>query len=135
MASPEFDNTKYDQTETPLVRSCARDWLWHPWYAKLWWVAIPLYWLPAGGPTRVDALADFYESGYAMVTNLVFMPITALLVLGFGYFRRLLAYGEPVDINEDIGFGTRRKPGRPVLTMDRYDPRSGPLWIGNRPLD
>jgi hypothetical protein len=113
----------------------ASDYFWRPWYAKLWWAAIPAYWLPAGGPTRIAMLADFYESGYAVLPNLIFLPVTALLVLGLAYFRKLLASGEPVDISEDVGFGTRRRPGRPSPTMDKFDPRSGPLWIGNRSFD
>lgn len=117
------------------VRLRAADYLWRPWYAKLWWAAILIYWMPAGGPTRIAWLAEFYESGYAVIPNLIFLPITALLALGFGYFRRLFAEGTPVEPRFDIGYGTRRRPGRPHPTMDEFDPRSGPRWIGNRPYD
>ena len=110
----------------------ASDYLWRPWYAKLWWAAIPLYWAPAGGPTRIAWLADFYESGYAVVTNIVFLPVTALFILGFRYFGRFLDEGEPVDPPLDIGYGTRRRWGMPHPTMDEFDARSGPRWIGNR---
>jgi hypothetical protein len=113
----------------------AADYLWRPRYAKLWWVAILIYWMPAGGPTRIAWLADFYEGGYAVIPNLIFLPITALLVLGFGYFRRLFAEGTPAEPRFDIGYGSRRHPGRPHPTMDEFDPRSGPRWIGNRPYD
>ena len=112
-------------------RPRASAWLWRPWYAKLWWACVATYWLPAGGPTRVAAVADFYETSWAVIPNLIFLPVTALIILGFGYFRRLLADGEPVDVYDDIGHGTRRRPGMPHPTMDEFDPRSGPRWIGN----
>lgn len=135
MSSPEFDEAEQDQAgDAAAERPRAADWLWHPWYAKAWWAAIPLYWLPAGGPTRIEALAGFYESGWAVVPNLLFIPITALLVLGFGYFRELFATGTPIaDFAHDYFDGTQ--PGRPSPTMDMFNPRSGPLWIGNRPID
>lgn len=136
MISPQLDETEQNSSnDAAAVRPHAADWFWRPWYAKLWWAAIPLYWLPAGGPTRIDALQVFYKSGWALIPNLLLLPITALLILGFGYFRELLDTGEPVDFREDIGFGTRRRPGMPHPTMDEFNPRSGPLWIGNRPID
>ena len=110
----------------------ASAYLWKPWYAKLWWVGIPLYWAPAGGPTRVAWLADFYESGYAVVPNIMFLPVTALLILGFGYFRRRFKEGEPVDPYIDFGDANQRLPGLPHPSMDEFNPRSGPRWIGNR---
>lgn len=113
-------------------RSRARDYFWRPWYAKAWWLAIPVYWLPAGGPTRIDALAGFYESGWAILPNIVFIPITALLVLGFGYCKRLYAEAEPFDEMDEEDLLGRGQPGRPSPTMDMFNPRSGPLWIGNR---
>lgn len=132
--NPEHDKTELPELKGEIERSqpSVSAWLCRPWYAKLWWACIVVYWLPAGGPTRVAALADFYESGWAAIPDLIFLPITALLVLGFGYFRRLLAEGDPIDIYEDIGYGTRRRRGMPHPTMDEFDPRSGSRWIGNR---
>lgn len=112
-----------------------RDYFWRPWYAKAWWLAIPVYWLPAGGPTRINALAGFYESGWALLPNILFLPITALLLLGFGYFRQLLAEAEPFDEMDEEDLLDGRRPGRPSPTMDMFHPRSGSLWIGNRPLN
>jgi hypothetical protein len=128
------DDQPDEATELP-VRLRASDYFWKPWHAKLWWAAIPVYWAPAGGPTRIEWLAGFYESGYAVITNIVFLPVTALLILGFGYFRRRLDEGEPVDPYIDFGDGTRRLPGLPHPTMDEFNPRSGPRWIGNHGRD
>jgi hypothetical protein len=136
MSSETFSDDRVPDRPAGLpVRPRASDYFWKPWYAKLWWAAIPLYWAPAGGPTRIAWLADFYESGYAVVTNIVFLPVTALLILGFGYFRRRLDEGEPVDPYIDFGDGTRRLPGLPHPIMDEFNPRSGPRWIGNHGRD
>lgn len=107
------------------------DYLWRPRYAKAWWLGIPLYWAPAGtdlGP----ALQAFYASGYAVATNIIFLPITAALVLGFGYLRRLLAEGQAADPWYDYDVGEPRQPGTPHPFMDELDPRSDTLWVGNR---
>jgi hypothetical protein len=64
------------------------NWLLRPWYAKLWWAAIPVYWLAMGEPTRPEFLNAFADSGYAVVTNIIFVPITALFALGVGFFRQ-----------------------------------------------
>jgi len=112
-------------------RPRASDWLWKPWYAKLWWAAIPIYWAPAGGPTRIASVADFYDSGYAIVPNLLFLPATALCILGFRYFGRMLDEGGSVEIWRDRDHGSRRRPGLPHPSMDEFNPRSGPRWIGN----
>ncbi len=127
----ERDTDPIDVAKLTVPRSLrAADYLWRPWYAKAWWIAIPLYWLPAG-TTRGAALEAFYSSKYALATNLLFLPITAILILGFGYFVRLLDEGAAVDPLEDVGFGTRREPGFPHPTMDEFNPMSGPLWADN----
>lgn len=65
-----------------------------------------------------------------MATNLLFLPITAGLILGFGYWRRLLAEGEAADPWFDYDVGEFRKPGMSHPSMDETNPRSGPLWVG-----
>src|SRR5688572_22682039 len=83
------------------VRPRAVDYLWRPWYAKVWWAAIPIYWLPAGSAFGIGFLADFYTSGAGLYLNLVFLPVTALIVLGFGFARRWReseAWGESYSI-------------------------------------
>ena len=133
----EFASTNPDHAAGDSMSDRLRvsDYLWRPWYAKVWWAAIPIYWLPAGGPTWISALAGFYESGWALLPNILFIPITAFLVLGFGYFRRLFADAELFDDMDEEELLDGRRPGRPSPTMDMFNPRSGPLWIGNRPIN
>ena len=115
--------------DLPLL--CLGDHFWKPWYAKAWWISIPIYWAPAG--TDMGApLRDFYTSGFAVPTNIIFLPITAGMILGFGYLRRLLTEGESADPWHDCDVGEYRRPGMPHPFMDELDPRSDSLWIGNR---
>ena len=60
----------------------ARDWLWKPWYAKLWWAAIPVYWAGAAASLKLPALAEFFTSALAGYLNMLFFPLTALLAGG-----------------------------------------------------
>ncbi|EQB15952.1 hypothetical protein RLDS_09555 [Sphingobium lactosutens DS20] len=118
-------------------------WLWAPWYAKLWWTVIPVWWLGMVASTRIDALETFYRGALAGYLNILFFPTTALMVLGVGYVRERLdnfvrqGEGRPLS---DAGAETERQRvweehDRAMedlaATTDMFDPRSGALWIGN----
>ena len=121
------------ESEAPRPR--AADWLWHPWYAKPWWAAIPLYWLPAGAPFKIEVMIGFYSSGIAQFLNIVFLPVTALVVLGFGYARRLREAGYGLEdydpAQSRASARCRRTPGSPPADMDPLNPLSGSKWIGS----
>ncbi|WP_257554556.1 hypothetical protein [Sphingobium sp. CFD-2] len=118
------------------------DWLWRPWFAKLWWIAIPAWWVGMAVSSVVAPLESFYDSALAGFLNVLFFPMTALMVLGLGFAQQWLArrpiYGDgegspQFDINPDpfwSEIGTR-KIGHPLPLVDMYDPRSGGLFIGN----
>lgn len=110
----------------------AADYLWHPWYAKLWWTAIPIYWLPAGSPFGIDFLADFYNSSVGLYLNLVFLPITALLVLGLGYARKWRESEHWVEISDSehnrASAFYRRSPASPPAYADPVSSLYGSIW-------
>lgn len=119
-------------------------WIWRPWYAKLWWVSIPVWWLGMAAATRVSALDVIYGSALAGFLNILFFPMTALMVLGVGYVRERLdgfvgtGDGAPLSDEEEEAFYRRRAlqehdrlAKRWHAGFDPSDPRSGPLWIGN----
>lgn len=119
----------------------ARDWLWKPWYAKLWWAAIPVYWAGAAASLKLPALAEFFTSALAGYLNMLFFPLTALLVLGFGFIRAWLdrpLAGEPlsdeeVDELEQMRMADEeweRQTGT-HWSVDIYNPDSGGLYVGN----
>ena len=114
----------------------AADWLWKPWYAKLWWVAIPIYWVPAGSPFGIDFLASFYTGSVGIYLNIVFLPLTALIVLGFGYARRLREsdhWAEITDSEHNRASALyRRTPASPPAFADPLSPLSGARWIWSR---
>lgn len=101
------------------VRQRAADYLWRPWYAKLWWAAIPIYWLGMAASSSVPVLADFYASALAGFLNVLFFPITALLVLGVGFARAWL------DRIEENGEG-RAVMHEELFPRSLYDPYTDP---------
>ncbi|BBB11256.1 MAG: hypothetical protein BGO58_10125 [Sphingopyxis sp. 65-8] len=128
--------------ELEIPQPAAADWLWRPWYAKLWWAAIPIYWTVAAASLKNPALRPFFESAFAGYLTILFFPLTALLVLGFGFVRAWLDRpfaGDPLSDEEieeleriKIEQETLRYPPdhlRPV--GDIYDPFSGTIYIGN----
>lgn len=119
-------------------------WLWKPWYAKLWWTAIPVWWLGLAASTEVEFLAGFYGGALAGFINVLFLPMTALIVLGAGYVREWMdsfvgqGDGRPLTDEEEEEFLAQQRweeHHRMMSNMrkgtDMFDPRSGPLWIGN----
>ncbi|WP_172593075.1 hypothetical protein [Altererythrobacter sp. B11] len=117
-------------------------WLWSPWYAKVWWTTIPIWWVGMAMSTRVDAMAVFYRGALAGYLNILFFPLTALMVLGVGYVRERLdsfvrpGDGMPLSDEDDFFERRRREENNRFLDgigkgTDMFNPRSGPLWIGN----
>lgn len=134
------DQDNVSRTGAPKLSA----WLWSPWYAKLWWAAIPIWWMGMAASTRVDALETFYRGVLAGYLNILFFPMTALMVLGVGYVRERLdsfvqpGDGTPLSDEEEEDFLRRRAleeherlAKRRRSGFDPSDPRSGPLWIGN----
>lgn len=109
------------------------DYLWRPWYAKLWWSLIPVYWIGAAASSALSELAQFYDSALAGYLNILFLPLTAIVILGFGYARAWLDRAEWVE-HEGNALAlslTGRQPGVPPPEFDTLDPRSGFLWINH----
>jgi len=129
-ADDEPEHTE-DEVEAPVLPLRISEWLWRPWYAKIWWTSIPVYWLGMAASSFVPPLADFYASGLAGFLNILFYPVTALLVLGVGFARawldRIEWGGEGRAMVHEELFP------RPVIvpSTDRFDPRSGSLYVGS----
>lgn len=135
---------EHDAALQDRPRRALSTWLWKPWYAKLWWTAIPVWWTGLAASNMSDFLADFYGSAFAGVLNVLFMPMTALVVLGAAYVRdwmdsfvgqgdgRPLTDEEEEDLMAELA---HQEHMRFVVEMRRvtniYDPRSGGLWVGN----
>lgn len=119
----ERNRNEVAESATPLRAS---NWLWRPWYAKLWWAAIPIYWLAMTASLKVSLLAEFYASALAGFLNVLFFPMTAFLVLGVGFARAWFASvdWEFVEPTHEEVF---RRPLIDPYT-DPNDPLSGAIY-------
>lgn len=110
-------------------RPHAYDWLWRPWYAKLWWVAIAIYWAGKLGSLYLSILDQFYTGVLAGFLNIAFFPPLALMVLGMGYARAWFAWSdwEFVEPTHEQMFPKRSVGGLRDPHSDPLDPRSGML--------
>lgn len=91
---------------------------------------------------RVDFLESFYRGGFSGYLNVLFLPMTALMVLGAGYVRERLdnfvGQGEGRPISDEEGDAERqcvwdehkRMAKRPRAFADPFDPRSGHYGSG-----
>ena len=77
-------------SEAKAERPKMRDWLWHPWYAKLW-LSLILLSLLAGYLLPHDLLRS-HEGVATVAMVLVLNPYLFIGVLGFGYFRAAWSY-------------------------------------------
>lgn len=133
-------NLSSEPPKAEIQPPAAADWLWRPWYAKLWWAAIPIYWAGAVASLKVPALAAFYDSVPAAYLNMLFFPLTALLVLGLGYARAwldarpdddVILTGEDIEELERVRMLEEQWARRPKPVGDIYDPMSGTLYVCN----
>ena len=92
--------------------------------------------------TKVAPLEAFYDSAPAGFLNVLFFPMTALMILGVGYAQSWLAAVSPrrdgVPVSDEEAARIARLWQEHERDMeniragtDIFDPRSGALWIGN----
>ncbi|GFM31024.1 uncharacterized protein PY1_contig-13-287 [Novosphingobium sp. PY1] len=128
---PANDPSNTTQNHAPLGRSKpkASAWLWRPWRAKLWWAGIAAYWAGKCASFYVPSLEGFYTSALAGYLNILFFPMTALLILGIGFAQARFAASdwEFVEPTHEQMFPKRSVGGWRDPYSDPLDPRSGIL--------
>ncbi|CDO35940.1 hypothetical protein [Novosphingobium sp. KN65.2] len=128
---PENDPSNTTQNHAPLGTSKpkASAWLWRPWLAKLWWAGIAIYWAGKCASFYVPSLEGFYTSALAGYLNVLFFPMTALLILGIGFAQAWFAASdwEFVEPTQEQMFPKRSVGGLRDPHSDPLDPRSGML--------
>lgn len=132
----EIQPTDSEEESPPerVQRAPLSAFLWRPWYARLWWAAIPAYWAGMALSSQVPLIADFYGLALAGYLNVLFFPPTALMVLGLEYAREWMGSIDWSDEYEPFTlFNRSRGPSGLPFYADELDPRSGPLWIGHQP--
>lgn len=127
--SNEFDEKEEGLPASIAERPSASDWLWHPWYAKLWWAGIVVYWTGKTGSLYSSVIDEFYTSAPAGFLNIAFFPPLALIVLGLGFARAWFEWSdwEFVEPTHEQMFPKRSVGGMRDPCADPLDPRSGPL--------
>lgn len=113
----------------------AGDWFWRPFYARLWWSAVPLYWSGMAASLRVDWLSAFYGSALAGVVNVFFFPPIVALILSYGFFKAWLAAAE-FDFDEfseetSVRMHKLHSSSNMQGEFDPLNPASGANWIGS----
>lgn len=91
------------------------DWLWRPWYAKLWWILIVLYWLGAFAAQWFPNLQPIFHGDGFPVIFLVLHPFAAIPVLGFGFARAWVAYHSS---QPELADDEQVEIGQPLMLRD-----------------
>lgn len=125
-----------DQPMLTIERPRLSNWAWRPWYAKLWWSLIAVYWAGAIGALLFGTLREFYGSDLAGFLNIALYPVFALIILSIGWliaWKGALEYAaEHPEIENRLGW--ERRPydfefGR-EHPLDPMNP-SSPIFIEN----
>ena len=122
-----------------IERPRLSDWVWRPWYAKLWWALSAVYWTAGVGAFVFQPLADFYASGLAGFLNIAFYPVFAFILLSIGW---MIAWKDALDlvaehpeIENTLGWqwAAERDDFHRVRTRRRNDPSNptSPSFIAN----
>ena len=106
------------------------DWVWRPFYAKLWWAAVPLYWCGMAAGGRVQLLGAFFDTAAAGFVTVFFFPPLVAFILSFGFFREWLVAEPHADFSHETLRGSDGYAPS-GLQVDPLDPESGAFWIGN----
>ncbi len=134
-SSPKGQVVQIDRAGLPRLG----DYLWRPWYARLWWISIALLWTAA----LIVSLFDIRlhpEEAYIQYLAFVLHPQVALPVLGFGFVWRWLEYqrsnpGEQAEDEEDFYDGVGRTGfDRPISFVSNPHDLSSPLNPANPEL-
>lgn len=92
--------------------------------------------------SRVDLLGNLYGSAFGGYLNVLFFPVTALMVLGVGWAREMLKSFPATPIsrsNRAVADDQVRNLEESHIVAARsldaatdiYDPESGALYVGN----
>lgn len=127
----ELEDAAYEQAAEPEAapreQPRAADWLWRPWYAKVWWALIAMYWGVRLVSLYVPALEALYDNALAGYLNIAFFPSTLLLLLGIGFVGDCMDYYRwEWVVTPELGLHPRRSVGGFIDPYtDPLDPRSG----------
>lgn len=118
------------------------EWIWRPWYAKVWWFAIPLWWAAMAVASTDEVFSAVFRNPIAAYLNVLFFPFAPILVLGAGFVPtwidgwKITWRGNGLDDEEHrrilVEWDEQDRQFKKFRSLtDPLDPRSGALWINN----
>lgn len=114
-------------TDVPTVRLV--DYIWRPFYAKIIWTCVAVYWVGCGASLWVPGLSALYQSALGFFLYIFLCPPITLAILGAGFVRAKLDGFEWATDDEGsaepLPAHTRHEFYDPY--SDPLDPRSGSL--------
>lgn len=87
-------SSEIEQHEPTIEKPRLANWVWRPWYAKLWWSLITVHWTAAVGALLFGPLRNFYGSDLAGYLNIALHPVFAFFILSIGW---MIAWKEALD--------------------------------------
>ncbi len=81
------DAPETDESRASIERPDIVQWVWRPWYARLWWSLSAIYWIVGTGALFFQPLADFYTAPVAGSLHIAFFPVFAFVLFAFGWVR------------------------------------------------
>lgn len=93
------DFEQFDAIADRPVSPHAAQWLWYPWYAKLFWTSSVVYWAGLYGLLLVpNDQQNYYLANAMILLVFVFNPITVVAVLGYGFLKAKVVCGDWVVV-------------------------------------
>lgn len=95
----------------------ARDWFWHPWYAKLWLGLAAIFW------AVILAVPGYLLPGAIVVpVGALLHPFVIVPVLGVGFFRTWFSYHFRAGNGEGLTWSQHDDFCRDMASFRRMDP-------------
>lgn len=126
-----------------IARPRLADWVWKPWYARMWWSLTAIYWIVGAIGFLYRPILDLYLTDLAYYLHIVFYPVFAFVFMSVGWVMAWLdaldlAEAHPEAVNK-LGWERSRKPrdfhGEMMRKFnDPFDPAST-VNIANATLD
>lgn len=111
---PDSDARNSDSVRFPPR---AGDWLWRPWYAKLWWGSAVIFWaLILAVPGYLLPVAIVVPVGVLL------HPFVIVPVLGFGFFRAWFGFQFGAGNGEGLAWSQHDDFRRHIAAFRRMDP-------------
>ncbi|AMK25845.1 hypothetical protein K426_24709 [Sphingobium sp. TKS] len=95
----------------------AGDWLWRPWYAKLWWGSAIMFW-----SVFLSVPASVFPTHIIVPLGALLHPFVIIPVLGFGFFRAWFGFQFKAEKGDGFAWSRHDDSHHHFATFKRMDP-------------